>query len=125
MNQSLAPTREQWIDIVRFTQLPTPSLGLTAPLIWLIGGLVITGASWFATASSPDGGHYWVTWGAIGWGLFATARALYRLPALRKFRAQQREARRLVRTYQPHIPRREIDSDWAASEQASLLQANA
>jgi hypothetical protein len=120
------PSREQWIEIVRLAQLPTPSLGLTVPLLWLIGGLAITGISWYAAASSPSpiGGHYWVTWGAIGWGLFATARALFRLPSILKLRAQQREARRLVQAYRPRVPRREFDPDWAASEEASRLQSN-
>jgi hypothetical protein len=59
--------------------LSPPSSGndLVVGSIWLVGGLAVTIGS-FAVASGPGGGHYFVTTGAIAYGLVRVIRGLSR-----------------------------------------------
>lgn len=38
-------------------------------LIWFVGGVVVTLVSYLAAVSSPYGGHYYITYGAIIFGI--------------------------------------------------------
>ncbi len=44
--------------------------------LWLAAGVLITGASYSAASSSPEGGTYFVMWGAILFGGLQAIRAL-------------------------------------------------
>jgi len=44
--------------------------------LWCIGGIVVTALTYQAAASSPAGGHYIVTWGAIIFGAIQFFRGL-------------------------------------------------
>jgi S1-C subfamily serine protease len=49
-------------------QNPCSLPGYGKPLAWFLGGCAVSLGGYLMT---PPGGHYWIFWGAIGWGLWA------------------------------------------------------
>lgn len=73
-----------WITRLRNASLAAQAKARSAALrgvVWLVLGVAVTGISYAAAASSPNGGSYAVMWGAIGFG---------GLQALRGFAAYSR-----------------------------------
>jgi hypothetical protein len=45
--------------------------------LWVIGGIVVTAATYNAAASSPTGGRYFVAWGAVVFGIYDFFKGLF------------------------------------------------